>query len=53
MSDGGGLHLCVTPAGGKLRRWKYRYEGKEKLMSFGKYPDVSLSIGEGPSRRGT
>ena len=43
MSDGGGLHLSVTPAGGKLWRWKYRYEGKEKLMSFGKYPDVTLA----------
>jgi len=44
MSDGGGLYLCVTPAGGKLWRWKYRYEGKEKLMSFGKYPDVPLAL---------
>jgi integrase len=44
MSDSGGLYLCVTPAGGKLWRWKYRYEGKEKLMSFGKYPDVPLAL---------
>ncbi len=43
MSDGGGLYLCVTPAGGKLWRWKYRHDGREKLMSFGKYPDVSLA----------
>lgn len=43
MSDGGGLHLFVTPPGGKLWRWKYRFEGREKLMSFGSYPDVSLS----------
>jgi integrase len=42
MSDGGGLYLWVTPAGGKLWRWSYRYERKEKLMSLGKYPDVSL-----------
>ncbi len=42
MSDGGGLYLWVTPAGGKLWRWSYRYESKEKLMSLGKYPDVSL-----------
>jgi len=40
MSDSGGLFLWVTPAGGKLWRWKYRHEGLEKLMSFGKYPDV-------------
>jgi integrase len=41
--DGGGLYLWVTPAGGKLWRWGYRHSGKNKLMSFGKYPDVSLA----------
>lgn len=44
MSDGGGLYLLVTPPGGKLWRWKYRFEGREKLMAFGSYPDVSLSL---------
>ncbi len=44
MSDNGGLFLWITPAGGKLWRWKYRHEGKEKLMTFGKYPDVSLVL---------
>jgi hypothetical protein len=43
MSDGGNLYLWVTPSGGKLWRWAYRHEGKEKLMSLGKYPDVSLA----------
>jgi integrase len=43
MSDGGGLFLWITPAGGKLWRWKYRHEGLEKLMSFGRYPDVTLT----------
>lgn len=43
ISDRGGLYLQVSPAGGKLWRWKYRFDGKEKLMSFGSYPDVSLS----------
>jgi integrase len=42
--DGGGLHLTVTRAGGKLWRWKYRHQGKEKLMSFGRYPDVPLAL---------
>jgi integrase len=42
MADGRGLYLLLTPAGGKLWRWKYRFEGAEKLMSFGGYPDVSL-----------
>jgi hypothetical protein len=47
MSDGGGLYLWVKPTGGKLWRWSYRFDGKEKLMSFGKYPDVSLALGKG------
>jgi len=44
LTDGGGLYLQITPAGGRLWRWKYRFEGREKLMSFGSYPDVSLSL---------
>jgi hypothetical protein len=43
MSDGAGLYLWVTTAGGKLWRWGYDFEGKEKLMSHGKYPDVGLA----------
>ena len=38
-----GLFLLLTPSGGKLWRWAYRFEGKQKLMTFGKYPDISLS----------
>ncbi len=44
LSDAGSLYLWVTPAGGKLWRWAYKHEGKEKLMSFGKYPDVPLAL---------
>jgi hypothetical protein len=33
----------VTPAGGKLWRWKYRFGGLEKLMALGRYPEVSLA----------
>ena len=44
LSDAGGMYLWVTPAGGKLWRWAYEHEGKEKLMSFGKYPDVPLAL---------
>jgi hypothetical protein len=40
--DSGGLYLEVSPAGGKWWRWKYRFAGKEKRLSFGVYPDVSL-----------
>lgn len=38
-----GLFLQVTPSGGKWWRFKYRFDGKEKLLSLGTYPDVSLA----------
>ena len=44
LSDGGGLHLLVQPNGSKLWRLKYRFDGKEKLLSFGKYPVITLAI---------
>ena len=44
LNDSGGLYLWVTPPGGRLWRWAYRFEGKEKLMSLGKYPAVSLAL---------
>jgi len=43
LSDGGGLYLLITPTGGKLWRLKYRFGGKEKLLSFKSYPEISLS----------
>jgi len=42
LFDGGGLFLLVTPSGGKLWRFKYRYNGKPKLLAFGTYPEISL-----------
>lgn len=42
LFDGDGLFLLVSPAGGKWWRFKYRFGGKEKLMSLGTYPAVSL-----------
>lgn len=42
LADGGGLYLLINPNGGKWWRLKYRYGGKEKLLSLGTYPDVSL-----------
>ena len=42
MFDGRGLYLEVSPRGGKWWRQKYRFEGKDKRMSLGVYPDVSL-----------
>jgi integrase len=43
ISDGYGLHLFVTSTGGKLWRYQYRYEGKQKLLSFGAYPITTLA----------
>jgi len=42
MWDAGGLYLEVTATGSKLWRWKYRFDGKEKRLSFGHYPEVTL-----------
>jgi integrase len=43
LSDGGGLFLLVTKRKTKLWRMKYRFNGKEKLLSFGSYPSITLS----------
>ncbi len=42
LSDERGLFLLLQPSGGKLWRLKYRFEGSEKKLSLGRYPDVSL-----------
>ena len=42
LFDAHGLFLFVTPQGGKLWRLKYRFGGKEKLLSFGPYPLLGL-----------
>ena len=42
LSDGGGLHLLVTSSGGKLWRFKYRFNGKEKQLALGQYPHLSI-----------
>ncbi len=43
ISDGGGLHLLIKPNGARLWRMKYRFLGKERLLSFGAYPLISLA----------
>jgi integrase len=43
LTDGAGLYLLVRPNGSKLWRMKYRFGDKEKLLSFGAYPEVSLA----------
>lgn len=42
LNDGNGLYLLVKPNGGRYWRMKYQLDGKEKLLSFGVYPEVSL-----------
>lgn len=42
LSDEKGLYLEIAPSGGKWWRLKYRFEGKEKRLSLGVYPDVGL-----------
>jgi len=44
LFDGGGLYLEITPSGGTWWRLKYRFNGKEKRLSLGVYPDVSLAL---------
>jgi hypothetical protein len=44
LSDGGGLHLLVMPTGGKWWRVSYRYFSKQKTLSLGTYPEVSLAM---------
>lgn len=42
LSDMGGLQLWVYPSGSRLWRFAYRYRGKQKGLSIGKYPNVTL-----------
>ncbi|MFT3960517.1 tyrosine-type recombinase/integrase [Propionivibrio sp.] len=42
LADEKGLYLLISPTGSKWWRQKYRFGGKEKLLSLGVYPDVSL-----------
>jgi integrase len=44
LFDGGGLYLLVKSSGGKLWRLKYRFQGKDCLLSLGEYPTVSLAM---------
>lgn len=44
LADEGGLYLHVQPGGSKLWRMKYRYQGREKLLSFGPYPLITIAV---------
>lgn len=41
LADSGSLFLSISPAGTKTWRWKYRFHGKEKQLTIGRYPGIS------------
>lgn len=43
LADGGGMYLLINTNGSKYWRMKYRFAGKEKMLSIGVYPDVTLA----------
>ena len=43
LADAGGLFLFVPPSGKKVWRMRYRFEGKEKTLVIGPYPEISLT----------
>lgn len=43
LPDAGGLFLFVPPSGKKVWRMRYRFEGKEKTLVIGPYPEISLT----------
>jgi len=42
LLDGNGLVLLIQPSGSKLWRQRYRFGGREKMLSLGIYPTISL-----------
>lgn len=44
ISDERGLYLEIAPSGGKWWRFKYRFDKKEKRLSLGVYPDITLAV---------
>jgi Arm DNA-binding domain len=43
LADGNGLHLLVQPTGSKLWLFRYRFAAKEKMLSFGAFPDIGIA----------
>jgi integrase len=42
-TDGGNLFVEIRPTGSKLWRFAYKFDGKQKLMALGSYPEISLA----------
>src|SRR6185295_1754541 len=47
LYDEKGLYLSIEPTGGRLWRWKYHWDGKEKKLAFGSFPEVGLKEARG------
>lgn len=43
LTDGEGMHLMVHPNGSKYWRLQYRFDGKQKTLALGVYPEITLS----------
>ena len=43
LADERSLHVAVSPTGVKSFRWKYRYQGREKLLTVGRFPHISVA----------
>jgi integrase len=43
LSDGGGLQLRILPTGGKSWRVAYRFDGKQKVLPIGRFPEIGLA----------
>ncbi|WP_027178755.1 tyrosine-type recombinase/integrase [Maridesulfovibrio bastinii] len=50
LSDGQGLYIQIPPKGSKRWRFRYYFEGKEKMLSLGTYPDTSLKTARDKTR---
>jgi integrase len=44
LFDGDGLYLLVNPSGTRGWRFKYYFQGREKLLSLGPYPEITLKV---------
>ena len=44
LADGKGLTFLIKPTGAKLWRFRCRFNGRENMLSVGKYPDTSLEL---------
>lgn len=43
LSDGGGLHIEISPVGTKTWKMAYRFDGKQKTITGGRYPSIKLA----------